>query len=78
VEKISGEDIACETSMSNIAFASCVGTAMTFYGFYIYGPASVLIFGAVCRLFSPASSVPTLIIPLTQHPQVRSFGPERR
>lgn len=46
MEKIAGE-IAPETPMSRVAFASFIGTMIEFYDFYIYGLAAALVFPAL-------------------------------
>lgn len=53
MEKLGGEEAGRTTSITQVAFASLIGTTIEWYDFYLYGTASALVFN---KLFFPTFS----------------------
>ncbi len=53
LERLGGEDIHVPTSVRKVAIASCIGTTVEWYDYFIYGTAAALVFGP---LFFPEFS----------------------
>jgi MFS transporter, MHS family, shikimate and dehydroshikimate transport protein len=57
VKRLGGENVGERVPAGRVALASLVGTAIEWYGFFIYGTAAALVFG---QLFSPPNEDPLI------------------